>query len=46
MPVPVADSFTEGVVPLAGPISGHGSSVHVGRTQLLLELQVAVAVVE
>ena len=27
MPVPVADSTAEGVVPLAAAVAGHGSSV-------------------
>ena len=46
MLVPVADSGAEGVVPSSVDVVGHGSSVHVGRIQLLSGLQVAVADVE
>ena len=46
MPVPVADSTAEGVVPFAVDVAGHGSSVHVGRVQLLFGLHVAVSIVE
>ena len=46
MPVPVGELGAKGVVPLAVGVVGHGSSVHVGRTQLLSRLQVALSVVE
>ena len=45
IPVPVADFGAEGVVPLAVVVAGHGSSMHVGRSQVLSGLQVAVSAI-
>ena len=42
MPVPVADSSADGVVPIAVAVARQGSSMHVGRSHMLSALQVAV----
>ena len=44
--VSLLDSGAEGVLPSAEAVAGHGSSSHVGRSQLSSALHVAVDVVE
>jgi hypothetical protein len=46
IPEPVGDCWAAGVVPEAAGVAGHGSSKHLGKTQVLSGLQVAVPLVD